>query len=250
MRQNDGKIMCYQWSAGEWLCVGDVTGAAGGSQQQSGKKLFEGKEYDYVFSVDISDTGAPLKLPYNCSEEPWLVAQKFLHTHELPQSYLEQVANFIIKNSESQNPSSQPAGGQSAYADPFTGEGRYIPGSSVQQQMQQNVGGGGASQFVDPFTGASSYRTAAAQQDAPSTAISAGAGVGARTPQKHFPHSEYTTFGACDPTKVLVKIRFVSICRKPYRELMSITARWFLTPPVENLMASWPTPIFASQTSA
>lgn len=196
--------MCYQWSAGEWLCVGDVTGAAGGSQQQSGKKLFEGKEYDYVFSVDISDTGAPLKLPYNCSDEPWLVAQKFLHTHELPQSYLEQVANFIIKNSEARNPSSQSAGAQTAYADPFTGEGRYIPGSSVQQQMQQSGG-----QFVDPFTGASSYRTAAAQQEAAisATTTSTGAGVGSRTPQKHFPHVSYTTFGACDPAKVLDKIR-------------------------------------------
>lgn len=224
--------MCYQWSAttGEWLCLGDVTGAAGGTQQQSGKKLFEGREYDYVFSVDISDTGAPLKLPYNCSEEPWLVAQRFIHTHELPQAYLEQVANFIITNSENRNPSAQSAAvaAANAYADPFTGDGRYIPGSggsssgggsaTIQQQMQQGGGGGhhpnGGSDFVDPFTGASSYRTEAARQEsaaqragAQPTSSPAAAAVG-RAPQRHFPHDAYTTFDACDPAKVLDKIRY------------------------------------------
>lgn len=107
VRHADGKIMCYQWTQGEWLCLGDVTGASGGSQDKSGKVLYEGKEYDYVFSVDISDTGAPLKLPYNVDEEPWLVAQKFIHKHELPQAYLEQVANFIIKNSANKAPTAQ-----------------------------------------------------------------------------------------------------------------------------------------------
>lgn len=222
VRHADGKIMCYQSSNNEWLCLGDVTGAAGASQQQSGKKLYEGKEYDYVFSVDISDTGAPLKLPYNCSDEPWLVAQKFLHTHELPQAYLEQVANFIITNSKDQHPNAQTpqtASGSNAYADPFTGDGRYIPGSgtNVQQQMQQ--GGGqqqGGSDFVDPFTGASSYRTAEARQSDDAMAVSqnrstesSGRVAGGQSPQKHFPHSAYTSFSTCDPAKVLTKIRCV-----------------------------------------
>lgn len=107
VRHADGKLKCYQWTQGEWLCMGDVTGAAGGTQKKSGKVLHEGREYDYVFSVDISDTGVPIKLPYNCDEEPWLVAQKFIHKHELPQVYLEQVANFIIKNSENKAPTSE-----------------------------------------------------------------------------------------------------------------------------------------------
>jgi hypothetical protein len=29
------------------------------------KQLYEGKEYDYVFDVDIKDGEPPLKLPYN-----------------------------------------------------------------------------------------------------------------------------------------------------------------------------------------
>lgn len=44
-----GSIICYQWSNGKWHSLGDVVGANGGTQQTSGKTLFEGKEYDFVF---------------------------------------------------------------------------------------------------------------------------------------------------------------------------------------------------------
>lgn len=33
------------------------------------KSLYEGKEYDYVFDVDIKDGVPPLKLPYNVNGE-------------------------------------------------------------------------------------------------------------------------------------------------------------------------------------
>jgi PFU (PLAA family ubiquitin binding) len=32
---------------------------------QGRKQLYKGKEYDYVFDVDIQDGVPPLKLPYN-----------------------------------------------------------------------------------------------------------------------------------------------------------------------------------------
>lgn len=50
--------------------------------------------------MDISDTEPPLKLPYNRGEDPWHSAQAFIHRNNLPQVYLDQVANFIIKNSD------------------------------------------------------------------------------------------------------------------------------------------------------
>lgn len=31
------------------------------------KQLYEGKEYDYVFDVDVSEGMPPLKLPFNIS---------------------------------------------------------------------------------------------------------------------------------------------------------------------------------------
>lgn len=76
------------------------------------------QEYDFVFTVDIDDE-RQLKLPYNKSEDPWFAAQAFIHKHNLPQGYLEQVANFIINNSKQGNVSVSSAPPE--FADPFTG---------------------------------------------------------------------------------------------------------------------------------
>lgn len=200
IRQPDGKILCYEWSNGKWNSLGDVVGAAGGTQSTSGKTLFEGKEYDYVFTVDISDTAPPLKLPYNRGEDPWMVAQSFIHKNDLPQVYLDQVANFIVTNSDSAPISETTL--SASYHDPFTGEARYIPSSA------SNFGP--ATGNVDPFTGGSSYstqNTAAvpvnfiprSNPKLQSTTASA----------KHFPHVQYVTIVTCDPAKVLSKLKFV-----------------------------------------
>lgn len=210
IRHPDGKIICYQWSNGKWNSLGDVVGAAGGTQESSGKTLYEGKEYDYVFSVDISDNAPPLKLPYNRGEDPWHAAQKFIHKNELPQVYLDQVANFIITNS-SNVPVLETT--SSGYQDPFTGSGRYIPGSD--SGFNTNSGN------VDPFTGASSYSTQSTpqvnvnftprsgQNNDPFTGsnsyTSASNGSGNNT--KHFPFSEYTVIDTCDINKVLTKLK-------------------------------------------
>lgn len=191
IRQPDGKIICYEWSNSKWNSLGDVVGAAGGTQNTSGKTLFEGKEYDYVFTVDISDSAPPLKLPYNRSEDPWIVAQRFIHKNELPQAYLDQVANFIIKNSD--NASVRESASSNSYQDPFTGEGRYIPGSTSTR--------GHAGQNVDPFTGGSSYST---DNTAP---VPVNFVPRSSTSTKHFPYSQYITIVTCDTTKVLAKLR-------------------------------------------
>jgi len=46
-----------------------VTGSAGASTL--GKRSFVGKEYDYLFDIDIN--GAMLKLPFNRGDDPWMV---------------------------------------------------------------------------------------------------------------------------------------------------------------------------------
>ncbi|XP_013111115.2 phospholipase A-2-activating protein [Stomoxys calcitrans] len=190
VRHPDGSVKCYIWELGNWKLVGDVTGASGATQETSGKKLHEGKEYDYVFSVDISDTEPPLKLPYNRGEDPWHAAQAFIHRHQLPQAYLDQVANFIVKNADSAPlPTATNTG---AYQDPFTGGNRYVPGST--NSNMQSAGN------LDPFTGASSYSTAASQA-APKVDVNFVKG------EKHFPVSTYITFDTCDPTKVLEKLK-------------------------------------------
>jgi phospholipase A-2-activating protein len=54
-----------QWdnSSLSWKKIGDVVDAVG----QGRKQLYQGKEYDYVFDVDIQDGVPPLKLPYNAT---------------------------------------------------------------------------------------------------------------------------------------------------------------------------------------
>uniref|UniRef100_A0A8D0AGU7 Phospholipase A2-activating protein n=1 Tax=Sander lucioperca TaxID=283035 RepID=A0A8D0AGU7_SANLU len=137
------KVEAYQWSVSDdrWMKIGDVVG--GSNQQTSKNVMYEGKEYDYVFTIDVNEGGPSMKLPYNVSEDPWLTAHNFLQKNDLSPMFLDQVANFIIENTKGHvvGPA-QPAGG-----DPFTGGARYIPGASD----------GGPGFGADPFTGSGRY---------------------------------------------------------------------------------------------
>lgn len=105
--------------------------------------MHDGKEYDFVFDIDIEDGKPPLKLPYNLTESPWDVARKFLERNELPFSYYEQVANWISDNtkgarlSQDSGPTNQPP---PHVRDPWGTERRYRPGdvgsSSVSGQRK------------------------------------------------------------------------------------------------------------------
>ncbi|KAK4247718.1 PUL domain-containing protein [Corynascus novoguineensis] len=97
--EDDGSIGAYQWSLGEqrWVHVGTVVDSSG----SSGRKVqYNGREYDYVFDVDIEEGKPPLKLPYNLSENPYEAATKFLGDNELPISYIDEVAKFIVTNTK------------------------------------------------------------------------------------------------------------------------------------------------------
>jgi len=123
IKDADGSATLYQWSMSQqqWIKIGQVVDSAGAS---STKTSYDGKEYDYVFDIDIEDGKPPLKLPYNVTQNPYEAATKFLQDHELPLSYLEETANFIIKNTQGATLGpSQPAG-----ADPWGTENRYRPG--------------------------------------------------------------------------------------------------------------------------
>lgn len=129
MVKNSEVVEAHQWSTSsqQWVKIGEVVGGVGSGQ----KKLYEGKEYDYVFDVDIADGVPPLKLPFNLNENPYAAAQKFLEKNDLPQQYIDQVVQFIDKNTSGVN-----LGGPQ-YTDPYTGASRYQPSGSA-------PGGGGA----------------------------------------------------------------------------------------------------------
>lgn len=106
--QENGKAVCYQWSEGffNWMYIGDVTGSDENNQEtaQSNKIMFEGKEYDYLFDVDLRDGGPLLKLPYSRETDPYEAASEFLKKHNLPFGYLSEVINFIRRNTAPAQP--------------------------------------------------------------------------------------------------------------------------------------------------
>lgn len=192
-------VEAHQWSNNTWQKIGEVVGSSGGSKQS-----FEGKEYDYVFDIDVG-AGANLKLPYNVTQNPYDAAQKFLLKNELPQSFMDQVADFIIKNAEGVNLGS-------TYQDPFTGGNRYTPAGS-------NPSAGAGATYQDPFTGSGSYRPGNTASSLPATTTYqdpfTGGGsyktnaAAAPIPQqpKVLPIRSYLTLKQANPDAVLNKIR-------------------------------------------
>ncbi|KAK4185740.1 PUL domain-containing protein [Podospora australis] len=130
--EENNTIGAYQWSSGEqrWVHVGTVVDSTG----SSGRKVeFKGKEWDYVFDVDIEEGKPPLKLPYNLSENPYEAATRFLGDNELSISYIDQVAQFITTNTQgatigqsSEAPTTDASGADFSSTEPATGT-TYLP---------------------------------------------------------------------------------------------------------------------------
>eukprot|EP01134_Creolimax_fragrantissima_P006260 CFRG6260T1 len=186
IKQNSGKVECYQWSVmGGWQCMGEVVDAVGSSRKQT----YNGKEYDYVFDVDISNDVPPLKLPYNGSQNPYEAAQDFIHMNELSQEYLDEIAEFIIKNTSGIAIGSESVGGA---ADPFTGSGGYRAGTGDMPS--------GTSGTADPFTGSGAYTTEQSSNvsAAPPSNYTGNGNADPFTTSKpfvkYFPQSTYVTF--------------------------------------------------------
>ncbi|GAM20636.1 hypothetical protein SAMD00019534_038110 [Acytostelium subglobosum LB1] len=120
----------HQWSAADqrWIKIGDVID----SNASKSKALLDGKEYDYVFDIDVNE-GTMYKIGYNNGENPWTVAQEFLWKNDLDQSWLEEITKFLVRNANA--PSNMTLGAaQPTYSDPFTGGSRYVPGSAPTHQ--------------------------------------------------------------------------------------------------------------------
>jgi phospholipase A-2-activating protein len=124
---SSGSVTAHQWSMSQqtWVNVGTVVDAVG----SSGKKVeYQGQQYDFVFDVDIEEGKPPLKLPYNLSENPYERAMKWLGDNELPMTYLDEVTNFIVKNTKGATIGANESHGG---PDPFGSEGRYRPGDAA-----------------------------------------------------------------------------------------------------------------------
>lgn len=197
IRQPNGKVMCYMFQNGFWECMGDVMGAT-----EESKTLLDGKEYDFVFNVDIEDGAPPIKLGYNKTEDPWHVAQKFIHAQDLPQVYLEQVANFIIQNANLTTLPQQT--NDSNFADPFTGGGRYVPSSATGLQNANPPSN------ADPFTGGGRYIPSSQPSAAGNVNFRQRSGASEKDElmlERHIPCKSLSFFESIVIQKVLQKIR-------------------------------------------
>ncbi|XP_048360052.1 phospholipase A-2-activating protein [Sphaerodactylus townsendi] len=250
----DGKIEAYQWSMNEdrWMKIGDVVGSSGATQQTSGKVLFEGKEYDFVFTIDVNESGPSYKLPYNINEDPWLTAYNFLQKNDLNPMFLDQVAKFIIDNTKGKTLGST----NTEFSDPFTGGGRYVPGTSS---------GTTAGSAADPFTGTGRYVPGSASDTASAlSGVDPFTGTSAYNSAKaeniYFPKKEAVTFDQANPTQILGKLKELNGTAPEQQQLteddinnlekmLSIACSTSMeTPSAQQLQAllkaiSWPTDI-------
>ncbi|KAF3054933.1 Ubiquitin homeostasis protein lub1 [Daldinia childiae] len=131
IREENGSVTAHQWSMSQqqWVNVGTVVDAVG----SSGRKVeYNGQSYDYVFDVAIEEGQPSLKLPYNLSENPYTRAQKFIDDNELSQNFLDQVAQFIITNTQGATigQDSEGSGTESRHRpgdDPSSSKARSLP---------------------------------------------------------------------------------------------------------------------------
>jgi phospholipase A-2-activating protein len=192
----DGKPEVYQWEASsqQWQKIGDVVDAVGSGRS----KLLNGKEYDYVFDVQLdmdtrSHSGPPLKIGYNTSEDPWFAAQRFLQDNDLSPLYLDQVANFIIESTKGATIGSA----QPTVSDPFTGGTRYIPPSVSEIASKTPPVPRVGQPLTDPLTGGSRYIPSYSQPPPVTTPFQSpvGSQVSATT-NTYFPKTTVITFDA------------------------------------------------------
>lgn len=70
-------VEAHQWStqSQSWEKIGEVVGGT-----KSSKQMYEGKEYDYVFDIDVgAGPGGNLKLPYNVTRKLEYNARNCIH---------------------------------------------------------------------------------------------------------------------------------------------------------------------------
>ncbi|CAM9733037.1 unnamed protein product, partial [Scytosiphon promiscuus] len=170
--QRAGKAIAAQWSAASstWIEVGEVMGASEAGQ-------VDGESFDHVYPIEVEGVGGAvrkLQIGYNNGQNPFVAAQDFIDKNELPQSYLNEIADHLTKRA-----------GETA---PTIGTG---PGPA-------GAGSTGFSGVGDPSGFANS-----APPPPSGMGARAGAGVGAG----HFPVTTYATFETGSLAKVEGKMR-------------------------------------------
>lgn len=224
MVNTGNEVEVHQWSGADkkWVKIGVAVGSSSGAGGSSGtrqKTSYLGKEYDYVFSIDMDDSGTKLKLPYNLSEDPYMAAQQFIFRHELSQAFLDEIAQFIITNTKGETITARTMGS----CDPFTGSGAYTSGSTPAQQYNNS------GPMVDPLTGGNAYY--AGNKPAPASSSSFQADS-----NEYFPHLNYILFDQLNYEPIFKKLRELQAGLENKQELIMDKSNLEL---VENLVKNY-----------
>ncbi|EFA76678.1 hypothetical protein PPL_09428 [Heterostelium album PN500] len=194
----NGKVAeAHQWSESEqrWIKIGDVID----SNQSKSKALLNGAEYDYVFDIDVNE-GTMYKIGYNNGQNPYTVAQEFLWKNDLDQSWLEEIAQFLIKNANA--PANTIGPQESTFSDPFTGGNRYVPGTTPSHQMDMSLpsgSGGGSGQQQQQQTTATSDLSNLASKFGPAPTADVQS-------TSYIPHGTFTYFDATNSANLVPKL--------------------------------------------
>jgi hypothetical protein len=188
----DGKLIAAQWLAasGSWIEVGEVLGNTGDGG------LVHGQQYDHIMPVELETANGvvELKLGYNNGENPFHSAQRFIEQNNLPQTYLGQIADFIINRSGQQSAptfdlSNRDAGLHTGTTYPSSSS------SSASSCASSNTGGGHHSSFTS---------SSGLLGSTPSTSTGT-------SPSSCFPVMIYSYYADVAPAaKVLAKIREIN----------------------------------------
>merc|ERR1719502_2202976 len=133
VKDESGVKWLYQWSGATqtWEKIGEITGTDN-SGASLGKRMYEGKEWDYLFDIDIN--GKMVRLPFNRGDDPWMAAQQWMWKNDIDQGFLDQVANHIIQNTPDNVVTA------TGNADPFTSGGGYQDPISAKRYRPGNAG--------------------------------------------------------------------------------------------------------------
>jgi phospholipase A-2-activating protein len=157
MGQGD-KAFAYSWSvtSNKWEPVGEVVDSAASTDTSlsGGKQKLNGKEYDFVFEIEIEE-GKKARLGMNKASNPYIVASEFIDEHDLNGDYLETIVAWLDEQMDKVCPKEVRAEKDLLDSDPFNEGKVYRAGSAAKKLNKQGQGQGGDAPktYYDPLTG-------------------------------------------------------------------------------------------------
>lgn len=88
--------IAYQWSndLSEWIEIGEALGSSGSNGPQKGRSKLEGKEYDFVSDIWLTEE-QKVQLGFNADDDPDEVVDRFCSLWQIPADMRSQIYEFV-----------------------------------------------------------------------------------------------------------------------------------------------------------